>query len=459
MKKSILNRLRDILGSLYCKTDMEDRVCYSYDSGCLHKVPDAILFPENACEISQVLKLANEERFCVIPRGAGSGMTGGSVPLHEGGVILSLLRLKNIKKIDSDNFISVVEPGVITGLFHREVEKTGLFYPPDPSSSDFCTLGGNAAECAGGPHAVKYGVTKDYILGLEVVLPTGEIIKTGVQTAKGVVGYDLTKLIVGSEGTLGVITELTLKLLPLPHAVCTMVVVFNSVENAATAVSEIIRTGIVPRTIEYMDKASIKCVEKFLDPEIVEKADALLIIEVDGTVRQTEEDMLNLKELCFAQKAVFVETAKNKSEVEKLWKARKSISSSLFRYGRDKINEDIVVPRNKIPDMVKKIEELRTKSGLYIVSFGHAGDGNIHFNIMLDKTDKKAFKKAELIINELFDYTIQLGGSISGEHGIGITKRSFIAKEINSVELNLMKKIKALFDPNNILNPDKIFPE
>ncbi len=458
MKNSIIDRLKSISGDLHCKTDMEDRLCYSYDSGYLSRVPDAVLFPENTDEISHILKLANKEKFSVIPRGAGTGMTGGSVPLSDGGIVLSLLRLKNIKKIDTDNFISVVEPGVVTGVFHRKVEKLKLFYPPDPSSSDFCTLGGNAAECAGGPHAVKYGVTKDYVLGLEVVLPTGEIIHTGVQTAKGVVGYDLTKLIVGSEGTLGVITELTLRLLALPLSVSTMTAMFDSVDAAACAVSEIIRQGVIPRTIEYMDRASIKCVERFLDSDIVEKAEALLIIEVDGTVRQTKEDMLNLKELCFDQKAVFVETAKNKAEVEKLWKARKSISSSLFCYGPDKINEDIVVPRNRIPDMVKKIEELKDKSGLYLVSFGHAGDGNIHFNIMLDKTDKTAFKKAELIIDELFDYTVRLGGSISGEHGIGITKLPFIIKEINSVELDLMKKIKTLFDPNNILNPGKIFP-
>ncbi len=451
-------KLRHIVGKAYCSRDKEDLACYAYDATARIYFPDAVLFPKDTKEISAILSLANEDGFYVIPRGSGSGMTGGSLAVN-GGVIVVMSRLNRILEIDMDNLVAHVEPGVLTGHLHQAVEKKGLFYPPDPSSSEFSTLGGNLAECAGGPRAVKYGVTRDYVLGLEAVLPTGEPIRTGVQTAKGVVGYDLTRLLIGSEGTLGIITRMTLRLIPLPEAVRAMTAVFDTLETAAETVSKVIRSGIIPRTIEFMDNASIRCVERYLKIDLPIDAEALLLIEVDGKVDEANILINQLKTMCMNQGATGVRVAETKAEVANLWKARKAISPALFQYGPDKINEDIVVPRSKIPDIVRKINVLKKQTGLTMVSFGHAGDGNIHFNIMLDKKNKAELKKAEDAIEELFDYTLELGGTISGEHGVGITKAPYMAKEIGPVERGLMKKIKTVFDPNGVLNPGKIFPE
>jgi len=450
-------KLESIVGKQYFSRKKEDLLCYAYDATARSFLPSAVLFPRDAREISAILRLANSDRFSVTPRGAGSGMTGGSLPV-EGGIVLAMSRLNRILEIDKDNLIAHAEPGVVTGHFHRAVESEGLFYPPDPSSSDFSTLGGNLAECAGGPRAVKYGVTRDYVLGLEAVLPTSEIIHSGVKTTKGVVGYDLTRLLIGSEGTLGIITGITFKLLPLPEAVNAMTAIFDHMETAAETVSEIIRRGVIPRTIEFMDNASIRCVERHLKMNLPVEAGALLLIEVDGKTEEVGMLIEQLSTLCMSQGAKDTKVARKKEEIAELWKARKAISPALFHYGPDKINEDIVVPRSKIPDMVRKIEALKETTGLTIVSFGHAGDGNIHFNIMLDKRNRDELKKAEAAIDALFEHTLELGGTISGEHGVGITKAPYIAKEIGSVELSLMKKIKKIFDPNGILNPGKIFP-
>lgn len=456
LKNTTFKKLQAIVGKAYCTRAKEDLLCYAYDATAKTYLPDAVVFPQNTKEVSSILKLANRDDFFVIPRGSGSGMTGGGLAV-KGGVIVVMTRFKHIYKIDKNNLVAHVEPGVLTGSFHKAVEKEGFFYPPDPASSDFCTLGGNIAECAGGPRAVKYGVTRDYVLGLEVVLPTGEIIHTGVQTAKGVVGYDLTRLLIGSEGTLGIITRLILRLLPLPQAVRTMTAVFDDIDIAAETVSKIIRNRIIPRTIEYMDNASIRCVENYVKTGLPVEAQALLILEVDGNPGEVNITIKKLKELCMLQGAKYVKTAETSQEAANLWKARKSISPALFMYGPDKINEDIVVPRDKIPAMVRKITQLRAETGLTMVSFGHAGDGNIHFNLMLDKKNKEELEKAKKVIEILFDYTLELGGTISGEHGVGITKAPYIKKEIGSVELALMKKIKKIFDPKGILNPGKIF--
>ena len=455
---SSFRKLQNIVGKAHCSKKKEDLACYAYDATAQSYLPDAVLFPRNAEEISAILILANKDGFFVIPRGSGSGMTGGSLAVS-GGVILVMSRLNRILEIDKDNLIAHAEPGVVTGRFHQAVEKEGLFYPPDPASSEFSTLGGNLAECAGGPRAVKYGVTRDYVLGLEAVLPTGEIVHTGVQTAKGVVGYDLTRLLIGSEGTLAIITRMTLRLLPLPEAVRALTAVFDKMEKAAETVSEIIRRGFIPRTIEYMDNASIRCAESHLKIGLPVEAEALLLIEVDGKVDEANMLITQLKTVCMSQGAKRVKIAENEAEVANLWKARKAISPALFKYGPDKINEDIVVPRSRIPDMVRKINALKEETGLTMVSFGHAGDGNIHFNIMLDKNNKAELKKAEDAIEAVFDHTLELGGTISGEHGVCITKAAYIAKEIGHVEIDLMKKIKKVFDPKGILNPGKIFPE
>jgi glycolate oxidase len=454
---NIFARLESIVGTDHCTSKKEDLTCYGYDATALMHLPDAVIFPENTRQVSSVLKVANAEKIFVIPRGAGSGMTGGAVPV-QGGVVLATSRMNQIVSIDTDNLIADAQPGVITGHFHAAVEKKGLFYPPDPASSDFSTLGGNVAECAGGPGAVKYGVTRDYVLGLEAVLPTGEIIHTGVRTAKGVVGYDLTRLITGSEGTLAVITAMTLKLIPLPETVGTLTASFKLMEHAADTVSEIIRRGIIPRNIEFMDNASIRCVESQLKIGLPVNADALLIMAVDGSHSEVSAGIQKLRTVCSEMGAMEIRVARNPQEARNLWRARKAISPALFKYGPDKINEDIVVPRSRIPQMVRRIKALREETGLTIVAFGHAGDGNIHFNIMLDKRIPEVLKKAEKTIEILFDYTLQLGGTISGEHGVGLTKMPFISKEIKPAEMELMKKIKKVFDPNGILNPGKIFP-
>lgn len=448
--------IQRIVGPQYVTRDKEDLACYRYDAGTVGMLPDAVVFPENASQISDILKLANKERFFVIPRGAGTGMTGGSI-VQSGGLVIVTTRMNKIIAIDRDNLTAKVQPGVVTGRLHKEAEENGLFYPPDPSSSEFSSIGGNVAECAGGPHAVKYGVTRDYVLGLQTVLPTGEIVRTGVQTAKGVVGYDLTRLLVGSEGTLGIITEIVLKLMPLPQDIRTMTVVFDTMDLAARTVSEIIRRNIIPRTIEYMDNAALRCAENHVRLGLPLSAGAMLIIEVDGSEDTVDERIKALGALCLSMGAQNIDIARSKKEAAKLWKARKAISPGLFKYGPHKINEDIVVPRSRIPDVVRKIEALKKSTGLAMVSFGHAGDGNIHFNIMLDKTDKIQLEKAEKAVAALFDYTVALGGTISGEHGVGITKAPHISREIGSDAISLMKRIKDAFDPNGIMNPGKIF--
>jgi glycolate oxidase len=457
IKQSAFKKFQQIVGKENAVREKEDQVCYAYDATAQRFMPDAVLFPGNVGEISDILTLANEEHIFVTPRGAGSGLSGGSLAVR-GGVIVVMSRFNRIIHIDADNLVAHVEPGVVTGTFHAKVEREGLFYPPDPASSDFSTLGGNLAECAGGPRAVKYGVTRDYVLGLEAVLPTGEIVHTGVQTAKGVVGYDLTRLLVGSEGTLGIITKIILRLLPLPETVRTMTAVFDDLETAAAAVSKIIQSGIIPRTVEYMDQTSIRCVENYIRAGLPVDAGAILLLEVDGSPGKVDADIQRLSSLCVDRGALKIEIAHTKEEVSRLWQARKSINPALFQYAPHKINEDIAVPRSRIPDMVRKIIELKNRSGLVVASYGHAGDGNIHVNIMLDKKDPALLEKAEKIVEEMFDYTLALGGTLSGEHGVGNTKAAYIQKEIGPVELALMKKIKDVFDPKGILNPGKIFP-
>ncbi len=457
MNNRTFRAIERIVGEKNCSCQKEDLACYAYDATGSHFLPEVVAFPSSRDEIAALMQLAYQEHFFVTPRGAGSGMTGGSLPI-QGGLVMVLKRLNRILDIDRENLIAKVEPGVVTAHFHQAVERLGLFYPPDPASSDFSTLGGNLAECAGGPRAVKYGVTRDYVLGLEAVLPSGECIQVGVQTAKGVVGYDLTRLLVGSEGTLGIITGMTLRLLPLPAAIKTMTAVFEHMETAARAVSEIMRRGIIPRSIEYMDNASIRCVEKFLQNGLPISAGAILLLEVDGDEEEASRTAVKLKDLCESLGAAAVHLARTEEDRAALWKARKAISPALYQYGPDKINEDIVVPKSKIPDMVRKIAALQAETGLTMASFGHAGDGNIHVNIILDKKKSSDLEKAEAAVHALFDYTLALGGTISGEHGVGITKASYIEKEIGVVELALMKKIKAVFDPKGLLNPGKIFP-
>ncbi|BBO66072.1 FAD-binding protein [Desulfosarcina alkanivorans] len=453
-----LEQLACIVGRSHFSARREDRVCYGYDATAAVHVPDAVVFPESAQQVSRIMKLATAFRTPVIPRGGGSGMTGGALAVN-GGIVIVFSRMNRIVEIDRENLVARMQPGVITAHFQRHVKRHGLFYPPDPSSAAFSTMGGNLAECAGGPKAVKYGVTRDYVLGLEAVLPTGEIVKTGVRTAKGVVGYDLTRLIVGSEGTLALITEATVKLLALPESVMTLTAAFARMETAARAVSEIIRSHVVPRTVEFMDNASIRLAEGYLRVGLPVDAGALLIMEVDGRRAEIAGLVRSLKNLSRKLGAVSVTVAETDEQAQQLWQARKAISPALFKLAPHKINEDIVVPRSRVPDLVAKIDELRRRTGLTMVAFGHAGDGNIHFNIMLDKSDKTALEMANRAVETLFDTTLALGGTISGEHGVGVTKAPYLPKEVGDDAMSLMKRIKKAFDPLGLLNPGKIFPE
>jgi len=458
LSQSLIKELGRIVGKENIATAKEDLICYSYDATNQQFLPDAVVFPKNADEISLILKLANKEGFPVVPRGAGSGFSGGSLPV-EGGVVVSLERMNKILKIDADNLIAIVEPGVVTGELQWAVEDLGLFYPPDPSSLKFCTIGGNVAECAGGPRAVKYGVTKDYVLGLEVVLPTGDIINTGAQTLKDVVGYDLTKLMVGSEGTLGIVTKIILKLLPLPEAAKTMLAVFSDMRDAATTVSNIISSRIIPSTLEFMDKNSISCVDDYSSMGLPTDVEALLLIEVDGAKELVENQAETIKKICLDNGAREVRIAGDKREVKQLWQVRRAISPALAKLKPNKINEDIVVPRSKIPDAIIGVKEIAKKYNLTNANFGHAGDGNIHVNIMIDKSDKDEFEKAEKAVKEIFELVLDFGGTISGEHGIGISKMPYIGMELSQPAIEVMKKIKQVLDPKGILNPGKIFPQ
>lgn len=460
MDRNIIKKIEAIVGTKHIATDREDLMCYSYDGTGMEFMPAAIVFPGSAEEISSIMQLANRELFPVIPRGAGTGMTGGALPVA-GGLVLATSRMNRILEIDTENQIAVVEPGVITGQFQAAVQREGLFYPPDPASRDFCTMGGNVAECAGGPSAVKYGVTRDYVLGLEVVLPDGRLMHTGVRTAKGVVGYDFTRLFIGSEGTLGIVCKIIVRLLALPTHTKSFLVLTESLQQAALLVAEILKSGLLPSTLEYMDSTALGVVNDFLPLELGENTRAMLLIEVDGDEKSTAAQGGKLLSM-LADRQRFpeileVRQAKNDREVEELWKARRSISPATFKLRPHKISEDVVVPRSKIPQLVDFTEKISQELGIVILTFGHAGDGNIHVNIMVDKNDREEFEKGQQAKERLFEHVMTLGGTLSGEHGVGITKASFLPLELDKTSLELMQKIKTLFDPNNILNPGKIF--
>lgn len=455
MENKIIDEIIKIVGKENALTSLEERKCYSYDARTDGAIPDLVVFPSSANEVSQILILANKLHFPVIPRGQGSGLTGGSVPV-KGGVVLTFTRMNKILEIDTKNLVAIVEPGVITFVFQEEVAKHGLFYPPDPASYKYSSIGGNVAECSGGPNSMKYGVTRDYVLGLEVVKPTGEIIATGVKTMKGVVGYDLTRLFVGSEGTLGVITKIILKLIPAPEAKATILALFKKVEDTAEAVSGIVAAKIVPSTIEFMDRASIRCSEQANPMGIPEDIEGLLLIEIDGNTDSIESLAEKIKTVLIAHNAAEVTLTQDPSEADKLWQARRVVSQATYNLNPVKIAEDVVVPRSNIPKLIRFLEEMGKKYGLPILSFGHAGDGNFHVSLMIKDTPED-YTKAHKAVEEIFSETIRLGGTLSGEHGIGTSKAPYLSMELSAEVIETMKSIKRVFDPNNILNPGKIF--
>jgi glycolate dehydrogenase FAD-linked subunit len=455
--KRVLKKLSHIVGSDHMTTRHDALSQYGTDGTKLTYLPDVVVFPGQVQEVSEILRLANEEGFPVVPRGAGSGKSGGALPVR-GGVVLAMDRFNRLLQIDEHNLVAKVESGVITARLQEEVEKVGLFYPPDPASIRISTIGGNVAECAGGLRAVKYGVTRDYVLGLTIVLPTGDIIKTGVETAKGVVGYDLTRLIVGSEGTLAVVVDITLRLLPKPACTRTMMAFFKDPSSTVTSVSEIIQSKIVPAALEFMDRACIDCVRDEIRLPIPPSAGALLLIEVDGDQALTRREAKRVQEICMLHGAVRFQAASGKKQSENLWEARRNVSPAVYKLRPDKVSEDVVVPRDRMADLVSFLERLSVKHGLPIPAYGHAGDGNIHVNIMLDKGEPEEVERAGKAVKELFQKVLEMKGTLSGEHGIGITKAPYLGMEVSKPALDLMARVKRAFDPNGILNPGKIFP-
>ncbi len=447
----ISNKLQDIKFS----TEPEDLICYGFDASGLEGYTSAVIWPRNTQEVVRVMEYAYQNEIPVVPRGAGTGMTGGSIP-SKGSMVLSLEKMNRLIDLDANNLNVLVEPGIINGRLQRDIEYLGFFYPPDPASMNFCTIGGNVAENAGGPRALKYGVTRDYVMEIEAVLPNGRVITTGVRTTKGVVGYDLTRLLVGSEGTLAVITKIRLRVLPLPEDVITMLAIFNDLEASGSAVSKIIASRIIPRTLEFMDREAIMAVENFKPIGLPLDTEALLLIELDGHPPAITKEAEKIADICRALDAD-LSIAEDEAARNKLWEYRRAVSPALYHLNPTKINEDIVVPRNRIPDMLKGLRKMSEESGIKIVNFGHAGDGNIHVNLMVNREDKEEYQKALKLVENIFSMTLNLGGTISGEHGIGLTKARYIGMEIKQSELDLMRGIKTIFDPKKILNPGKVF--
>lgn len=452
--------LRAIVGAAYVHTDIDTRWTYGADALKRAALADLVVKPRTTAEIAAIARLCHDTRTPLVPRGGGTGFTGGAVPVR-GGVLLSLERLNAILEIDEANLLAVVEPNVITGDLQDAVEQRGLFYPPDPASLRQSAIGGNVAECAGGPRAFKYGVTRQYVLGLEAVLPTGEVIVTGGKTVKNVVGYDLTQLLVGSEGTLAIVTRVVLRLIPKPAAASTLRATFSSIAQAVDAVGRLIQSRVVPSTIELIDRDSLEAVAAAQRTDALAPigTEAMLLVEVDGSTAQVDAETVEVARACEAAGADEVLVARTDSERSRLWHVRREISSSLKLIAPIKFNHDVVVPRARVPELFALVERLKARYQLRIPSFGHAGDGNIHVNVMVPANDAAALARARSAEEELFDGVIGLEGAITGEHGIGFSKAPYLERAVGPAAIALMKRIKAAFDPHGILNPGKIFPD
>jgi glycolate oxidase len=450
----LVSSLREALGGrvLDRPSDLER---YGADALGIGAAPDLVVLPDSTAEISTIARLCHEHHVPLVVRGAGTGYTGGAVPT-QGGVVLSMERLHRILEIDQVNLLAIVEPNVITAELQRAVEALGLFYPPDPASLDTSSIGGNVAECAGGPRAFKYGTTKRYVLALEAVLPGGDVIHTGSKAVKNVVGYDLTQLLVGSEGTLAIITKITLRLIPLPPARATLSASFQRVPDAVDAVTALITERVVPSAIELIDADSLRAADDYVGRRVAD-GDALLIVECDGTPAAVEEEIERVMRACAAAGALRITRAATEAEREELWTVRRQVSLALRATGLRKINHDVVVPRGRIPDLFAVVDEIRRDFGLRIACFGHAGDGNIHVNLMLRPDDRAELARAQQAERTLFERVIALEGSISGEHGIGFAKKAYLSLELDAAQIDLLKRVKAAFDPRGILNPGKIF--
>lgn len=446
-----------IFGQASVLTDPGDCLPYGYDNSRRQAMPQAVVFATEHSQIRSLLLLCNKDNINLIARGRGTGTTGATVP-DQGGIVLSLERMDRILEIDPDNRSARVEPGVTNQALQQAAAEHGFFWPPDPTSSAICTIGGNLAYNSAGPRAVKYGTPRENTLGLRAITGSGEEIRTGVSTSKGVVGYDLTRLLIGSEGTLGVITEAILKLTPLPEAKQTLRATYRDMHTAAQAVSAIMAQPVTPCALEFMDRAAIDMVRDFSQLEIDAEVGALLMIEVDGPKHCLDKAVEAVAAASHNQGLIDLHIAQTQEEISQLWKARQSLSPALRKVAPKKINEDVVVPVSRIPQLIEGLQQLSESSGIKIVNFGHAGNGNIHVNLLTDPDDSEKMQQAHQCLDATFDLVLGLGGTLSGEHGIGLEKRDFIAREIDPVSLRLMLDIKRQFDPAGILNPGKVFP-
>jgi glycolate oxidase len=419
-RPQVVQELKDIVGTEYVLTEEVDLIAYSIDGTWIERRPLAVVLPSSSEEVSAILRLANRELLVIAPRGSASGLSGGSVPLG-GGISLSMTRMNRILEIDRANLVAIVEPGVITATLQAEVEKVGLFYPPDPSSLNISAIGGNVAENAGGARCLKYGVTADYVMGLQVVLPTGEIIHSGGRMVKNVTGYNLRQLFTGAEGTLGVITEVTLKLLPLPKYRLTALATFERLDDAAKTVTTVMESGVLPASIELMDHITVQCVEDLLHIGLPNDAEALLLFAFDGNYEQVvHSELETVSMICTSNGARLVQIARTALESDQLWHARRSISPALARRKPNKLGEDISVPRSAVPEMIRQVRAIATKYDLLIPVFGHAGDGNLHPNILCNRRDPDEMQRVRAAAAEIFTAAVACGGTLSGEHGIGL---------------------------------------
>ena len=446
-----------LLGEDNAYFDEAHKIAYCYDATRKRYAPDGVVFPRDESDVSEILKYCNEHKITIIPRGAGSGFTGGALA-SSGGIIMALEKHMNkILEIDLENMVAVVQPGVINKDLQKEVEKLGLFYPPDPASETYSTLGGNVSENSGGMRAAKYGITKDYVMALRAVLPNGDVIRAGKRTIKDVAGFNIAGILIASEGALAVITEITLKLISKPKFSKTAMGVFPSVESAMNAVFKTMAAGVTPVAMEFLDNLSIKAVEERFHRGLPTSAGAILVSEMDGNDESViNADLERLKEHFIANGASEFKVAKDANESSDIWFARRNCAQAINCYGSLKINEDITVPRSKLPALLEKIAEISAKYNVTTPCFGHTGDGNVHTNVMVDKNDPEAVKRGHEAITEIFKATVELGGTLSGEHGIGISKAPFMSLAFSEAEMNLFRAIKKAFDPNNILNPNKM---
>ena len=455
-KPEVVERLQRIVGAANVLVEPEKVEPYGADAVKEKFPPEAVVFPESTAQMSEILKLANEFIFPVTARGGGVGYTGGAVPV-DGGIVVGTDRMNKIIEINPDDLYVICQPGLTTYELQQAVEKHGLLFPPDPASYKDSFIGGNIAENAGGMRTPKYGVTKHSVLGLEVVTATGEIIRTGGKTVKNVVGFDLVGLMCGSEGMLGIITEATLKLLPMPEATATVRASFKSMEAACKVLTKFTPVGLLPMAMEVVDRNCIAAIEENFAFGLSRDANAILIVAVDGFQDEVKKNAETIERILKENGGFEILRSKNKEEENKLWDVRRAISPSLMKYGTLKLNEDVVVPRSRVPELIRKIEDIGRAHNTFVANFGHAGDGNIHVNFMCDKDDADSIRRARQCVKETFALSVELGGSISGEHGIGYVKAQYLDMAIDAPTLEVMKNIKKVFDPNGILNPGKMF--